>query len=318
MKAFHRLVAILMSVMCSIPPAHSAQGASEANTIRVMTFNIWGDGKSGKKPLSQTAKVIRMANADVVGLQEIHKNAKPLADMLGWSHVQQRRGVAVLSRFEIVGTTEERLGVKIRTDSGQVIFVFNMHLMHAPYQPYQLLGIPYHNAPFLKTAEEAVAAARKARGGAVRSLLKEINGIQNKTVPVFITGDFNEPSHLDWTQTAASRGRHPIEVAYPTSSELASAGFVDVYRAVHPDEIKKPGYTWTPRTEPTNPRDHHDRIDFVLCSQHSLKIEDAEVVGENQENADIVVDPYPSDHRAVVATFTFNGAANRRDADGSK
>ena len=38
------------------------------------------------------------------------------------------------------------------------------HLMHAPYQPYQLLNIPYADAPFIKTAGEAVAEARKARG----------------------------------------------------------------------------------------------------------------------------------------------------------
>ena len=31
----------------------------------------------------------------------------------------------------------------------------------------------------------------------------------------------------------------------------------------------------------------------------------AKIVGENKENADIVVSPYPSDHRAVVATFTL-------------
>ena len=33
---------------------------------------------------------------------------------------------------------------------------------------------------------------------------------------------------------------------------------------------------------------------------------DSKVVGENQQNADIVVSPWPSDHRAVVSTVKIN------------
>ncbi len=36
-----------------------------------------------------------------------------------------------------------------------------------------------------------------------------------------------------------------------------------------------------------------------------MKVTDSKIIGENEENADIVVAPYPSDHRAVVATFTL-------------
>ena len=172
-----------------------------------MTFNIWHDGKGGGQPLSRTAKVIQMAHADIVGLQEINENAKTIAELLGWHYVQQTSDTAILSRFKILGTTENKSGVKIRCDSGKVIYVFNVHLAHAPYQPYQLLNIPYANAPFLKTEIDAIAAAKKARGHQVNDLIKEIHDLDDKTIPVIITGDFNEPSHLDWTQTR-SRNRH--------------------------------------------------------------------------------------------------------------
>jgi exodeoxyribonuclease III len=36
-----------------------------------------------------------------------------------------------------------------------------------------------------------------------------------------------------------------------------------------------------------------------------VRVEKAEVVGERPERADIVVTPYPSDHRAVVATVVI-------------
>ena len=117
--------------------------------------------------------------------------------------------------------------------------------------------------------------------------------------------DFNEPSHLDWTEKAAQSGRHPIKVEYPNSKEMAKAGFTDAYRTVYPDEMKNPGFTWSPMYKTDDPTTHHDRIDFVYFKGKGVKVTDVKVVGENKEDADIVVSPYPSDHRAVVATFTL-------------
>jgi exodeoxyribonuclease-3 len=74
---------------------------------------------------------------------------------------------------------------------------------------------------------------------------------------------------------------------------------------VHPDVVAKPAYTWTPTGEPTDPEDHHDRIDFVLTRAKDLTVEDASIVGEKPEGAEIVVTPWPSDHRAVVAKVRF-------------
>jgi exonuclease III len=79
-------------------------------------------------------------------------------------------------------------------------------------------------------------------------------------------------------------------------------GFVDGYREAHPDPLKAPGYTWTPTTAENDPKDRHDRIDFVFVGGRRATVELAEVVGESRARADIVVAPYPSDHRAVVVT----------------
>jgi exonuclease III len=167
------------------------------------------------------------------------------------------------------------------------------------------LNIPYGRAPFIKTESQAIAAAEKVHGNHVKALVQEIAASRESNIPIFITGDFNEPSHLDWTAAAAKSGRHPIKVAYPTSAALIKAGFADAYRAVHPDEMKTPGYTWTPVTKISDPKDHHDRIDFIYFSGEGVQIRQAELVGENKQNADIVVDSYPSDHRAVVATISI-------------
>lgn len=284
---------------------------SDAAELRVMTFNLWHGGDAGRQPLSQSAEVIRTAKADIVGLQETHglerdgqrpDNGAKLAELLGWHYFNQGGSPGILSRFPIVTNTPAGHGVAIRLPSGREIRMFNVHLMHAPYQPYQLLDIPYANAPFIKTAEEAVAEAIKARGAEVDRLLAELRPAVTGGQSVFLTGDFNEPSHLDWTDRAAIAGRCPLPVEWPSSRAVMGVGLKDAYRTVHPDALAEPGHTWTPTTQPDDPKDRHDRIDFVFVAGDGVTVTNCEIVGEKPGVADRVVQPFPSDHRAVVAT----------------
>lgn len=59
-----------MSILLLAVVSVAAAAPSEPAPLRVMTFNLWIGGEAGKQPLVQTARVIRMARADVVGLQE--------------------------------------------------------------------------------------------------------------------------------------------------------------------------------------------------------------------------------------------------------
>lgn len=287
-----------------------ASYGEEQAAIRVMSFNLWHGGEGVVLPLERTAEVIRAAGADVVGVQESYgrerhgvrpDNARKLAAMLGWEHVDQGNGKTILSRHEIVGLTAGRHGALIRLPSGERLYLFNVHLYHAPYQPYQLLKIDYEDAPFLETEAELIAAAEAARGAELAATLAEIKPLLAAGEHVALTGDFNEPSHLDWTDRAVVSGSAPMKVAYPASLQVEALGLLDAYRVTHPDETGRTGHTWTPTTQPDDPADKHDRIDFVYVSP-SLTVLTCEVVGESKENADIAVLPYPSDHRGVVAT----------------
>lgn len=279
--------------------------------IRVMTFNLWHGGEAGRQPLSQTIAAIRLARADIIGLQETHglqkdgagrDNGRKLAELLGWSYLDQGERTGILSRFPIVTNTPGKSGAAVRLPSGRPVWVFNVHLAHAPYQPYQLLKIPYAEAPFISTAAEAVMAALKARGSQIQRALEELEPVIATGAPVFLTGDFNEPSHLDWSPRAAAAGLCPVAVDYPSTRAVSKAGLRDTYRTIYPDEVQKRGNTWTPTTRPEDPKDRHDRIDFVFCSEAGIKVQQCEVVGERKEFADLVMESYPSDHRAVVAT----------------
>lgn len=302
---FHRLLPIVVLLLLGL-------FAGRAEELRVMSFNIWVGGESGKQPLEQTARVIRAARADIVGLQETLGNKRDgqrpdngakVAALLGWHYFAQGGGPAIASRHPILTNTPGKWGVTVRLPSGREVRMFNVHLNHAPYQPYQLAGIPYGNGRFIKTAAEAVDEARKARGAQVERLLADLKPALAAGGVVFLTGDFNEPSHQDWTERVARAGRVPVAVEYPSTLAATKAGMRDAFRAAHPDELTRPGWTWTPTTAPTDPKDRHDRIDFVFFAGNGATLKSCAIVGEKPETADIVVQPYPSDHRAVVATF---------------
>ena len=305
------MIGMLAAVGAAFSSPRNAQ--AEESTLRVMSYNIHRGGTVYlKQPLSQTAKVIQAAKADVVGIQETRSpkgvNAEQLAQLLGWNYYVHPKNNVILTRYEIVETMKH--GIKVKLPSGQGAYIFNLHLKPSPYLPYQFLGIkprwPKSDKPFvpiIKNEAEAIASAKENPGKQIAELLEGIRSLPDQEAPVFVVGDFNEPSHLDWTEAAAKAGRHPLKVAYPTSKAFAAAGFGDAYRTIYPDEMKNPGMTWSSKYKDDDPTSHPDRIDFVYFKGKGLRVNEVKVVGEDKEKADIVVTPFPSDHRAVVATF---------------
>jgi len=317
------LSAMLLSTALAGAPALAADTPTE---LTVMSFNIWGGGANEEKDVSETAAVIRAAGADIIGVQETKPEpdvcdaddcvptgpsvAEKLAKALGFHYYDQTKtnpalwANAIISRYPIGKPTDNDLGAEINVN-GRKVYAFNIHLTDFPYQPYQLLGIDYGPAPFLKTADEAVEAAAKARGPALDLVMKDMKQAEGADA-VFLFGDFNEPSHRDWTDAAVKAGNQPMAVKYPSAMRIEQeAGMTDLLRAVHPDEVAKPAFTWTPTSEPTAKDDHHDRIDYVFGHSPKLETLSVSIVGEKKPEADIVVTPWPSDHRAVVAKVRF-------------
>jgi hypothetical protein len=172
----------------------------------------------------------------------------------------------------------------------------NVHLPADPYGPYLVRDGA--------SPDEVRALEESLRLPAIRDQLRLLPGLAAAGIPVFLTGDFNTPSHLDWTEEVAAvreAVRYPFD--WPVGVALADAGFLDSYRVVHPDPVAVPGFTWTPGG-PESVRDEvHDRIDWVLSAGPAAAT-DSRIVGEiGGPDVDIAVDPYPTDHRGVVSTF---------------
>lgn len=299
--------------------------SASALELTVMSFNIWGGGANAKKPIDETVAAIKAVNPDIIGIQETKPEPDPctaehcvpngksvaaeIAKALGYYYYDQSAtnpalwANAILSRYPIGKPTKNDLGVEIMIE-GKRIMAYNIHLTDYPYQPYQLLNIEYGSAPFLKTGEEAVAAAKAARGPALDLLEQDMKAADGADA-AFVFGDFNEPSHHDWTEAAVKAKLQPMVVAYPSAKRIESWGFVDLFRAAWPDVAAKPAFTWTPTSEPTAKDDHHDRIDYTLGRAKNLKVLKAGIVGEKKPEADIVVTPWPADHRAAMARVSF-------------
>ena len=194
--------------------------------------------------------------------------------------------------------------------------VIVMHLNDVPYQPYQARGIPYDActeqnsarsiranttdcATTITDSEDLVNAAWHARGKAVQEVIGIARNLTESNRSVVIAGDFNEPSDLDWTSRAVMAKRVPLRAKFKVSRRLRAAGMKDVYRAIYPDEMKNPGYTWydSPTGSMAGGSGPPERIDFLYVPDSpNVLILDCEV-GEKNSNE--------SDHLPVSATLVF-------------
>ncbi|MDR0609975.1 MAG: endonuclease/exonuclease/phosphatase family protein [Planctomycetaceae bacterium] len=309
MKKF--IVLLIMSFVFAQIPAilfsqEKVQDTPRLNELKVMSFNIWvGGGKS----IEETANVIKQTSADIVGIQEASKggknNAEKIAKDLGWHSYTANSSRTIISRFPVVKKSTNGKGCKIQIGEKRFVWMFNLHLIHCPYEPYQLNGIPYCGAPFLNTAEEAIQSALKSRGRDVEETVADIKEAQKDNCPIFLTGDFNEPSCLDWTEKAAKAGNCKMPVAWPsTKAFIEKAGMKDSYRIKFPDEVTQKGHTWS--SLPPSKNEIFERIDFLFFHGSNVETLKVQIVGEQSQDTDIGFDNYPSDHRAVLGTFRLN------------
>jgi endonuclease/exonuclease/phosphatase family metal-dependent hydrolase len=252
--------------------------------------------------LTRLASVIRQDGADVVGVQEAERNTRRLARLLGW-HASPR--AHVISRFPIVDPPGSGgVYVFIEPTPGRVVAVANVHLPSTPYGPYEVRDGA--------TKKQLRKVELQTRMPAIIEPLAVLKRLMARGIPVVLTGDFNSPSHLDWTPAvSATRPEVPYPFRWPVSKALADAGLVDSYREVHPDPVATPGFTWTPGGPETDPHEVFDRIDWVLHSP-GITASQSRLVGE-AGGADVdvaVTPPYPSDHRGVVSTLNVSLATS--------
>ncbi|MGW1890710.1 HAD-IA family hydrolase [Streptomyces sp. NPDC002004] len=295
-------------------------------SLRVMSWNLWLGGTSIDGHRDKQLKVLLDADVDVVGLQEtLATSAQELAEALGWDHHRAGDNLGILSRYPITGRLGApdpgfygATGARIRLDdrqhgadaAPQEIVLWSAHLGYTPYGPY--------DACFDGLEEDRLIAREEESGrlGQIRDILRDLapDLARSATTPVLLVGDFNAPSHLDWTAAAAPAhgGRGPV--AWPVTLAAEAAGLRDSYREAHPDPVLDPGVTWSPihpvHEDGSGRPEPQDRIDFVLCAGDRLEVNDSTALtsGNVRHWPDVAANEWPSDHAAVVTTFGLRPA----------
>lgn len=292
-----------------VAAASTDVATGDTTAIKVMTLNIFyggdewnlrtgqwcADGAGCPETLLHVASTIRAADADIVGLQEGTANECRLADLLGW-FCEPR--LQLISRFPLLDPPgADGAYAYAEVTPGRFVAIGNVHLPSNPYGPYWVRDGEPRSA--------VLELERSTRLPAIQRELAVLPGLADDDVPVFLTGDFNSPSHLDWTPAAdAVREEVRYPVVWPVSKALADAGFRDSYREVHPDPVAVPGFTWTPPgTLESVPDEVNDRIDWVLVQGPAETLATALVGEVGGPDVDVERDPYPTDHRGVVSTF---------------
>ena len=263
--------------------------APSSISVRVLSFNICLGGRP--VDIGKVAEAIRASGADVVGLQEATPNVALIAHLVGFAHFDERH--QVVSRWPVAEPSgSDGAYVYVHPTPTTVIGIGNIHLPSDPYGPYELRD--GHGV------EHTLEVERSTRLAALRQRTAAWTSLIDQGVPLVVTGDFNVPAHTDWGTGWADHRARPM--AWPVSEEMTTLGFVDTYRAANPE---RPGLTWTygypyPHGGDDEPR---DRIDFVWSAGHDGLVESVVVGPAGVPDVVVDVDPWPSDHLAVVTTL---------------
>ncbi|MFM1558157.1 MAG: endonuclease/exonuclease/phosphatase family protein [Roseibacillus sp.] len=277
--------------------------------LKALTFNVWVGTGNVSDGYNKGLDSILISDADIVAVSENNGRAAQWANDLGWAVYQSGSDNAVLSRYPVVDTftANHSVGARLRISDSPLreVNFWACHFTAYPYGPYDARDASGGDA-----AKVAAALASERNSGRVAQVNSFFFAASSQlaaadTAPVLLLGDFNCPSHLDWTPATAAAGQHfGLVIDWPVTRATARAGMLDAYRVRHPDPVAMPGTTWTP----IDPNDVQDRIDMVQFKGAPLSVVDCRVF------TTIAQGRWPSDHAGVLAEFSV--APVDSDSDG--
>jgi len=260
-------------------------------TLEVLVFNIEYGGDL--VDFGKTVEAVERTAPDIVLIEEAWGQLPRLARSLGWPEYDTRH--QVLSRRPLLDAkSADGRFLYAELSPGCVVALANVHLPSDPDPPDVMADAA--------AVEAGMQIEKRSRLRAVEPTLAALRPLLASGVPVLLGGDFNAPSHLD-------DPRYP----WPVSHAIAEAGLRDVWREAYADSKTHPGYTWwaaRPQVDGWNPspRARQTRID-QLHAGGSVRVMGARLVGEaGREGIDIAISPWPSDHRALLATLEITPA----------
>lgn len=323
---------------------------ADAREIKVLQLNIWQEGTSVPSGYESMIDEIAYADADFVMLSEVRNyNNTRLCDRMVESlkskgktyYSFKSKDSGLLSKYPISDSVTifpekddhgSMYKLVATLPEGQRVSVYTTHLDYTNCAYYRVRGYDgstWAELPEPDTDLESIMADNVAsqRDDAIKLFIADAAKDAAAGHLIFLAGDFNEPSHLDWIETTKdSADHHGMVVPWTVTTLLDEAGYADSYRVKYPDPVTHPGYTypadcpgakmsqllWAPKA------DERERIDFIFFRPDKrLKLKDITIFGpkgsvqRGQRMVETSQDPFllpstenwPTDHKGVLATF---------------
>lgn len=310
--------------------------------LKVLTFNIWHEGTQVPRGYDGIVNEILATNADIISLSEVrnYQNTcltQRLIDSLNLKGVKyysykSENDVGILSRYPIKSRSDFDRFTKsiIQVNDIEVAF-YSTHLDYKNYAAHLPRGYNGNNSnelPAPVTDVNEILAMNNAshRPHSIRTFINNAKEEINAGRIIIMTGDFNEPSWLDWSDGTCNMFDHRGAIVPWTSTKLLNdAGYQDSYRVKYPDAVEYPGFTWLADNLDASiekltwaPKaDDRDRVDFIFYYPNKkLFVKDAIIVGPSssivkseripesgKDSFKVPETVWPSDHKAVLTTF---------------
>ena len=274
---------------------------------------------SDQERLARATKILADVPADIIFVAHGECVAPALAAVTHKSWIPLpgvATGAGVITSWAQSPTKEGEqwngLGVRLASPNGREVVAFALAFPFAPYQPYQLSGVPHDEQPFLNSAQAAQASANTTRGLQSEHVAVATRAASAAGYAVIAAGMVNEPSANDWCDQAVAAELCPMRVAWPCVATLERSGLRDAFRARNPEVVTSPGATW-----PTImiKRDRSDRVDFIFTNAR-LRCEAIDILGESGapsvRNPKPLAGGLPGEHRALLGQFQWSTDATSK------
>lgn len=264
--AMHFLKKINLSVVAKfrcppLQPGHLKPASTGNVDLKTLMFNNWQEGISVNGGFDGIVNEIVSTNADIISLSEVRNyNGSVLTQRLvdalkkkGFTYYSYKssKDVGVISRYPIKTYADFDNFTKSVVDINDVnVTFYSSHLDHTNYATYLPWGYDANFNGELSKPETKVNNILKINNTSTRpASIKQFIADAKKEIEsgnvVMMSGDFNEPSWLDWTYETRNMFDHNGTIVPWTSTKLLDdEGYKDAYRVKYPDPVKNPGFTW--------------------------------------------------------------------------
>ena len=317
--------------------------------VVVMQINVWQEGTTVSGGYNAIVNEISHHNPDFITLSEVRNyggvdfTAKLIEDLAKKGKVyysQRSDDTGLLSKYPI--SSFETI-FPLANDCGSIYKLisevdgvkFAVYTAHLDYKNYaSFLPRGYDGASFQPIAAPVVDLKaikeqnlKSMRDDAIKLFIADAKKENEAGSIVIVGGDFNEPSHLDWTvETKDLYDHNGVVYHWDVSMMLQNAGYIDSYRELYKSAVTHPGFTypsdnvdidnvgqlsWAPKA------DERDRIDFIYYYPNiKLSLLNSNVYGPSgsvvkhkrivEPGEDTFISPldvWPTDHKGLISTF---------------